>query len=560
VHTPVLIVGGGIVGLTASLFLSAQGVPSLLLEQRESPSIQPRARGVNGRTMELLRGLGLDGEFRAAGASLSAAVGWLEGPTLAAAIEGRPRRTQALDPSVDLRAARLREAAADLGLSFEPGPVSGAWGTQAMVEPVLRAAATERARAAGGDVRFGVTVDSLRAGDDGVTAAVSVAGQADEEVWADYVVAADGGAGRIRRSLGVRLVQLNSPEHPAGHHLNILVRADLGALVAGREFSACRTSAPGPAGLFVAVDNDRQWVFHASYDPDVEPASAYPLERCRAMAAAAIGAPEVEVEAVSVLPWQSAGRVATRMRVGRVFLAGDAAHQMPPWGGLGANTGVADVHNLAWKLAAVLREDAGPDLLDSYDAERRPVALASVRSSVALNGPGGLPAGGPGGRAGWGGPGADPATRVRAALSALHGGAYQYAEGALVPDGAPVAEFGAAPLDGRPGTRVPHAWVCSGGWRLSVLDLVGGVLPVLLTAPGADGWRAAAERLGLECLTVGKGEEIDDEGAGWAAAAGLADGGALLVRPDQVVGWRSRGPAADPEAGLRRALAAIGAR
>jgi putative polyketide hydroxylase len=142
-----------------------------------------------------------------------------------------------------------------------------------------------------------------------------------------------------------------------GHLLNVLFHADLKDLVHQREFSLCIIERPEVSGIFTSINNSDRWVFHLSYDPSKgEKASDFTRERCQELLRIAIGIPEIEIDIKSILPWELSVRVAERLQHGRIFLAGDAAHQMPPWGGQGGNSGIADAHNLAWKLAAVLKK------------------------------------------------------------------------------------------------------------------------------------------------------------------------------------------------------------
>jgi putative polyketide hydroxylase len=237
--------------------------------------------------------------------------------------------------------------------------------------------------------------------------------------------------------------------------------------------------------------------------------------------------------------------VAQRYRVGRVFLVGDAAHIVPPTGGLGANTGIQDAHNLAWKLAAVVRGQAGAALLETYHTERRPVGLFTMQQALARW------------QARIGATGGASGTALIDYTAVILG--YQYRSAAV-----PGAAYEDAPalrpneLRGQPGTRAPHVAIVRDGNELSTIDLYGRSFVLLAGADGAE-WVAAAGRAALR-LNVpldayGFGVELEGpEGDAGAAAHGIGPAGALLVRPDGFVAWRSTGAAGDSTAALEHAL------
>jgi len=270
----------------------------------------------------------------------------------------------------------------------------------------------------------------------------------------------------------------------------------------------------------------------------------------------AVGAPDLEVKILGIAPWMASAHVAERYCHGRIFLAGDAAHEMPPTGGFGLNTGAQDVHNLAWKLAAVLRGVAGASLLDTYHDERQPVGRGiteqSLHNSISM------------GRLG----GETAATAIARPEYLNEQGMIfgaSYTSMAVVPDGTvapavanPVTDYVAS---ARPGGRAPHVWLERDGARISTIDLVGNGF-VLLTGPKGRAWSQAAQalasdtRLNLEVLTIGDGGLADPDGQ-WSATYGVDDAGAVLVRPDGYVGWRIPSMTTDPTATLRAALSGM---
>lgn len=511
-HVPVLIVGGGVAGLVASALLARQGVRCLLVERHPGTSIHPRARGVNGRTMEILRGLGLEDAIRSAGAAIGPSLGFLFGESFAGAMEkkGRPGW---IERWIRARASGQR--------STSKSPTTACRITQDHLEPLL----LQRARALGAVARFSTELVAWAQDDHGVTGTLldRPSGRR-ETVRADWLIAADGARSPAREALGVS----RSGAGALSHQLNVYLRADLGALVRGREPSMVMVEQPGLRGLFASVNNTDLWVLHLAWSPDQESLESWTPARCAETARRAIGL-DVPVEIKGVMPWESAVRVADGFRHGRVLLAGDAAHVMPPWGGFGANTAIQDVHNLAWKLALVHRGLAHERLLDTYDAERRPVATAVSSIAGSMNDARGLMKARSLGQMFWG---------LRRAAPYFTVG-YGYNSEAILPEGH--AGPGTTDLSGRPGTRVPHLEVDRDGARVSTLDLCGDRFTLLAGRDGA-GWRAGSHRVPVDVLVAG----ADFQGP-WERAAGISRDGALLVRPDGFVAWRARrGP--DPGA------------
>jgi len=514
---PVLIVGGGVVGLSVSLFLARHGVASVLVERHPTTSIFPRARGVNGRTMELFRELGLEERIRDAGSRLAPAIGIYRGATLAEVLEKNGHGGFIMRK---MRARGMR------GQATKKSPTGPCRCTQEDLEPIL----VDEARRLGVDVRFATELTRFEQNEAGVTATLRERDGAESTVRCRYLVAADGARGRVREQLGIAM----SGDPLSGHQLNVYFAADLRALVRGREFSMCLLENDGVRGLLTSIDNDRAWVIHLSYDPGRgERPEDYPRERCVALIQRALGLGPIPIEIKHVSPWQSAVRIAASYRRGRVLLAGDAAHTMPPWGGFGANTGIQDAHNLAWKLAAVLSGVAGESLLSTYEVERMPVARAVAAISGSMNGARGLMDVGSTLGMLW---------SMRKVFPYLTMG-YGYASRAVVLEQGPPPGPGSNDLEGRPGTRVPHLWMRRGAERISSLDLFGKEF-VLLTSDKGGPWRQAAERVakerGLPLKSVTVGRDVVDLDRPWTRAAGVKDDGACLVRPDGIVAFRSK--------------------
>lgn len=516
-YTEVLIVGGSLVGLSAALFLRWHGVDVILAERHPGTSIHPRTPGYNARTMELFRAAGVEKAVRAAGPWRLTGSGllwaesltsrnhrWLERP-------GTRQDLSAISPCQDVMLS------------------------QDVLEPVLR----EHARALGADLRFGTELRAYDDGPDGVTAVLAERATGTRTmVHADYLIAADGADSNIRHKLGIGRSGVGVLEHVAG----IMVRADLGDALRDRSFAICQVNNPGFSGM-VRVIGDTM-ALHVPYDPAVGPGQ-FTAARCVELARAAAGMPGLVVEPLEVLPWQSTALVADGFADGRVFLAGDAAHVMPPAGAYGANTGIQDAANLAWKLAYVLSGWAEPSLLETYDTERRPVAALTVDQALAT------------GRDWFGArlPAEVAQIELVDEVSVKFG--YRY-------DGAGFED--PRHPSGDPGARAPHLWLERQGRRVSTVDLWAGGL-TLLAGPEGAAWTEAAARVAgppLKSYQVADGIAhpgsalLGDPERRWTAAFGATASGAVLIRPDGFIAWRATESAGSrTDAVLGEALRAV---
>ncbi|MFJ8632878.1 FAD-dependent monooxygenase [Streptomyces sp. NPDC093568] len=503
----VLIVGGGPVGLTARALLERWGVRTLLVEKHRELSPFPRSRLVNVRSMEIFRQLGLAERITAA----------------AFAPEyGRIRFRDTLH-APDFASAAM------IGVDgpVPESPVTGVVTSQDRLEPVLLGAA-------GSPVRFGVELVDLAEADGAVTARLVEHGSGTESrVRARYVLAADGANSTVRERLGI------GTEGPGavGRVTTVVFDADLDHWSARQPAGVYLTT----RGSFLPLYPEGGWALFAPTPQDPE-AADWPGLVTRSLGA------DVPVHVRRVQHWVVNAFVAERFRHGRTLLAGDAAHAVPPAGGLGMNVGVADVHNLCWKLAGVLRGWAGPDLPATYEPERMPVARRTLGQAVEnskmmfqvqdvrreqLQADG-----------------AQAAQRVEppwseqyfAQLGLVLGVAYRSA--AVVADGhSPTEPSGTTYVPtAQPGHRMPHLWLTDGR---STLDAFGEWFTLLTAAPvhRDPAWPLRVETLPAEHADL------------W----GLGSRGALLVRPDGHIAARwSDGPPG--EAALHDALTAVTAR
>ena len=552
---PVLIVGGGPTGLTLSALLSRYGVDSLLVERHASTCDHPQAHVVNTRTMEILRLLGLESAIRQESLPQHAMshVRWVT------AMGGE-----------ELAALDLAPGAEEIGARLAASPTVPASCGQDRIEPIL----AELAAKGPGRVDFGTEMVDLVVDAEGATAKLVAKGQA-RDVRADWVVACDGAASRTRKLCGI---PMEGPEALA-HVVGIYFHADLAELAARRPAVLYWTIDSEQPGTFIAIDGSERWVFHAAWDADRVTLDDFTDERCREILRRAIGS-DVEADIRSVRPWTMTAQVAQRYRDGRVLLAGDAAHRFPPTGGFGMNTGIQDSHNLAWKLAAVVAGTAGAELLDSYQTERLPVGRDncdwSVRNAMGLAAVIGPGAAHQGRRLADGEVSFEAlsaeiqeiADREVGHFSALGRDlGFLYEEGALIPDGTQAPACEDPDRDyvpcGRPGARAPHIGLVRDGQLLSTLDLFDGGWTLLAAGARAETWKrvADAQEVPIDFVSIGA-DTLDtsldtlDPGGLFPSLYGVDDG-AVLVRPDGHVAWRTRQYSEDAEAVLRCALTSI---
>jgi putative polyketide hydroxylase len=528
---PVLISGGGPVGLTASLLLSRHGVPSVLAERHPSTALTPKARGINARTMEVFRQCGIDTAIREAGLQ-----------------EGRMGLivwTETLAGTEIERRVPGRATSKNMAMT----PVTNCLCAQDDLEPVIRRFAEQ---AGPGTLRFNTELKSFSQGANGVTGILADRTTGEETPFkARYLIAAEGAQSRVRRALDVKMIG----EEKVYDSVNILFHADLTQWVAHRPAALYFVELDDLRATFLTINGTDRWGFliHGRKQYGWTPEDFTP-EFCKELIRKGAGLPDLAVDVLGVSPWEASAIVADRYRVGDVFLTGDAAHEMPPTGGFGLNTGVQDVQNLTWKLAAVLRGNADDSLLDSYHAERQAYgtlvtenALANAMSmgrkekqSKVL-----------------------PRQQFLNEQGLIFGANYQ--SQAVVPDGTPPVPVDDPVTDyvpsGRPGGRAPHVRLMRGAEQISTIDLFG-LSFVLLTGNNGGDWRKAAAAVErswppLNVYTIGSNAELSDPDGNFNDVYGVDSDGAVLIRPDGYVAWRSRSGASDAQKVLRAAIDAV---
>ena len=578
IETDVLIVGSGPAGSSAALFLSTLGVPNIMITKYRWTANTPRAHITNQRAMEVFRDTGIEDQVLA-----DATPHELVGDTVfCTSIAGEEiGRIRTWGTRAD-REGDYRLASPCLVVDIP----------QTYLEPILVRNATMR----GTQSRFSTEYLSHTQDDDGVDVEVRdrLTGQ-EYTIRAEYLIGADGARSQVAADIGL---PYEGAMDIAGS-MNITFKADISAYCEHRPSVLYWVIQPGSnvggigAGLVRMVRPWNEWLIVWGYDIDDEPpvvdeAAATQIVRNL------LGMPELEVEITGTSLWGNNEMYATHLQSGRVFCAGDAVHRHPPSNGLGSNTSVQDSYNLAWKLAAVLKGQASPALLDSYSQERAPVAERIVkranRSSrefvdffVALGiteaktqeemiarieeRKANTPAG---------------AAKRAALVKAMELKNYEfnahgvdlgqsYQSSAVVSDGTPRPEPARDPdlyyrASTVPGSHLPHAWVGDNRRKLAMMDLAPYTRFTLITGIAGEAWESAAGKVAAELgvdlgtVVIGPGRDVTDLYYDWARLREVEESGALLVRPDKHIGWRAATLPDDPESALRDALKRILAR
>lgn len=584
ISVPVLIVGGGGAGLTSSMLLSTLGVESMLVSALPHTSLLPKAHVLNQRAMEIFEEVGVADEIyrKSTPTENMKAVGWYAGVT--GNHDGYGRCLGKLEAWGGGYTDPDYIAASPCRTSNLP---------QIRLEPVLKA----HAEKLNGNIRFGHELVSLTQDEDGVTAQIrNNATKEEYEVRAQYLLGCDGGR-IVGKQVGIKIENQHELKmRMVSTHLSydfskylpdpdVLIR-----WMVNPDFGSSWAS-----GVLVSMGPDHwgnaseEWVFHLHFAFDDEDAfdDAKVIERMRMTT----GIPDFNPDIHYISRWVMEGVLADKFRVGRVFAVGDAAHRHPPTGGLGLTSAVHDAYNLCWKLAAVLKGHASDALLDTYEAERRPVDANNVNCSVgnamnhftidrALN------------------ISADKtpeenwaelrplwenlpkSAEKRHSLNRAIGSqtmefrhhnvefGYSYNSKAIIDDGSPAY----IPLDPirlyepstKPGHPLPHAWVEREGERVALGTLVHGGYFLLIAGEEGQDWIRAAQHIAKEqmllvrAVTVGVlGSDYVDVRCSWLKNRAISGKGAVLVRPDRYIAYRSIGEVENPLMVLRQVFGQI---
>jgi len=572
ITTDVLIVGSGPAGGAASLFLSTYGVDNVVLSRYGWTANTPRAHITNQRTIELMRDMGIEDQVVDKGTAHHLMGETAFCTSLAGEEIGRIR-TWGTHPR---RLADYTEASPTLPCDLP----------QTLFEPILVSTAASR----GARLRFNTEYLSLEQDDDGVTATVRdrLSGET-YQIRAKYLIGADGGRSKVAQDIELPMAGAMDIEGS----MNIVFEADLSQYVAHRPSVLYWVLQPGAqiggigAGLIRMVRPWNEWLIVWGYDI-TQPAPVVDEAMATEIVHNLVGDDTIDVKLKGTSVWSVNHMYAEQTSKGRVFCMGDAIHRHPPSNGLGSNTSIQDAYNLAWKLALVLKGQASPDLLATYDEERAPIAKQIVdRANKSRNQFGqifralGMTPDAPAGRTIESRKddtpeGAAQREELRAAIELkdyefnAHGVelGQRYTSAAVIPDGTAEPGFDQDPElyyhpTTWPGARIPHCWLTRGSETVSTLDVVGKGRFTLLTGIGGEAWVKAAqtvsEHLGvpIEPFVIGPGRELEDLYGDWSRVREIPDDGCLLVRPDAHIAYRSFEQPDDTTEALRQALNAL---
>ena len=576
ISTPVLIVGAGPVGMMSALLLARQGVRSVLIERRTELTAHPKGRGFNARSMELFRQCGMLDDMIAA----------------------QPKTEQvanvAIGTGLDDPHLRIVPFFGAEQSVRDFSPAINVVGGQDIVEMVV---VSHLRRFGAVNIIYDCELDAIDQTGEGVTATGKRSDGTSLSFNADYVIAADGARSPVRNLLG-RTMEQRSPM--LGLNVNILFRADLSAFM--EKFGSCafftKVNPPGHPGpglrgimaIMSTVRSPNERTYNIVLGPD-ETLDMITMDNAADWIRREVGLPDdFAIEIMSISPWEAGARRIDKFRDDRVFFAGDAARTIPPAGALGMNTGLIDANNACWRIAIAVKGFASERFLDDYAVEREAHSETIIAASVAnmqgavANGPpqaspgqndsissapafdfrpgerapnGSPPGGPPFGPTGRPPGGPPPAQRSQMGLYL----GFMYDSASVIADGTPAPTLSDPKNEyiphATPGARAPHIWI-DPRYQRSILDLFGGGF--VLLAADRNSWASAAEQIGFETTFPLRMFNIREEcrtneiWQDWMRLYGVGGEGAVLIRPDSIVAWRSNGGVGEAKAELLSVL------
>jgi len=544
---PVLIVGGSLVGLSTSMFLAMHGVKSLIIEKHRGTAIHPRAGYFQLRTLEMMRQAGIEQKVVEAAHALYDPNG---GMNAVESLVGREIANYIPD---------INQGIEDLT------PVRRLFMPQQVLEPIIK----DRAEELGAEFLYAHQITDVSQNEEAVSVRAKHIDSGEEKVFkGKYLVACDGNRSPIRNELGIKM-----QGYPVmSQSITVYFRADCSKALRGRNlgviyvnnqhvrgfFRLEKTGLGGFLVIFTVDDINNPDARNAAEGVTEEKAAQYVRD--------AVGDQSLDVQVEDVHKWEAVCHAAERLQESKIFLAGDAAHVTTPTGGYGGNTGIQDAHNLAWKLAAVLREEADEALLASYNDERQPAAMQMIEQGYQRYVTRSDPDLGMDG--------------VKKQIPDVHVEFNRYRSDAVIPD-ADYIDDGEIDIDPRvsfalPGTRAPHVEILINGKLGSTIDLYGERF-VLLTSHYGEKWKSIADKVATALNIELDFRLIETPGSSatyvdlpihrdkisspftlpFSEAYGITPDGAVLVRPDGYVAWREKSCTENSENNLKEAMSRV---
>jgi 2-polyprenyl-6-methoxyphenol hydroxylase-like FAD-dependent oxidoreductase len=499
-NIPVFIVGGSLVGLSAAVFLADKKVPCILIEKHSGSSKHPRAVGFPERTMEIFKSVGIEKQIPQIDEDFSLK------RVVAESLDGKWISETEWTPKDLIGEEKDND--------IEYSPCRGAAIAQDKLEPILR----KRALELGADLRFGTELLHFEQNEEEVISHVKERNSGDKyKVKSKYIIAADGNKSPVREALQIDRKGIGKLRIMR----SVLFKAPLDEYLQSgvSQFEIEQSDLKA----FLTTYRDGRWVL--MFKDDIERNEGELLGAIHA----AIGRKDISVEIITTGRWDLSALIAEKFKEGRIFLVGDAAHTLPPTrGGFGANTGIHDAHNLAWKLAAVHAEVSVPSLLDTYHPERQPVSWVRYQQTFARPD-----------YSKYVGDEEFKDIKIYDDVSMELGQIYR-SEGIIGADESLPDAMRPDQWKGQPGTRAPHIWITKEGEKLSTLDLFQKSW-VLITANKK--WKDAAEGQNLKIVSdnylLGK-DFIADDPQNFEELYGIGENGAILVRPDGFIAWKTK--------------------
>ena len=512
----VLVVGAGPVGLTAGLLFQRMGINAILADRRSTMNRHPKARNLKVRGVEIFRTLGIEGAIRE---------------------EEFPREARRVMWLESFCGEELAEIAIDNELATRYSPCEPAGLSQARLENLIRNSIKENHISIQYETEF---IDFVEEADSIVATLRKETGET-FQVRAKYLLAADGARSPIRKLLEIPVVG----REDLGTYVSIYFKANPYPIAPYRPSALYFMLGEASFGRFIqSVNCKDEWLMGIKLSSEMErEGSNFHKEYCLQFIRETFEIPDLKIEILDIDFWRMGVQIAENFRKGRVFLAGDAAHLLTPAGGYGLQTGIEDVHNLCWKLAFVIQGQMSEEILDTYHKERFPTVQSNIEWS--RNNQKGYTAIMIAGKSGDRKKLQDLISSQWSILNSIGQDiGFSYQSSLVVPDGTKALAITATQYlpNARPGSRAPHLWLQGPDRVISTIDLFIDSF-ILLTDSDGESWSKVLlsmnPALSFRCVSIGENGDYNDINNDFHELYGIERGGAVLVRPDGHVYWRS---------------------